>query len=413
MVTFHVHKSGNDSNGGLTQALAKLTLQAAVTAAANNDTVRVYSGVYSEIIAPISAKSLTFIGDGKVIIDGENSFTTFTTTTLGTSHFRNIHFRRFTSILISSHSHSFLDCEISEMPSGTSSGTRTAANTVFRDITGTAIAQPVNPAADAIYTSCTFVNCGKGISSTGGGGISNAIVQNCIFRSNTTHLDFTILSAYHLTSGGNDIDFSTGNCKLAATTYTTLSTWQAAVSLRDSVSVSADPKFLDENKKMYGLKADSPCLFSGLLSVADRVQGAFNRKIGGGGVAVMEGFSSGRNTTIWNGAVLVNTLQNASGNYTMASGTVEGSTVFTSVFSSGINIGRIFVNEEIYYPLAVIDHDNTDTAPNRLTLRARFSPDIVPTYGPYINFEPGTDVAQSGIRQMEITAPFRKNGVSA
>jgi hypothetical protein len=415
MTSRWVNKSGNDSNTGLSPALAKLTIGGAISASASNDVIIVQTGVYSESLSTSVAK--TYVADGMVILDGEGAISTLSLTIRvegADVGFEGFIVRRFngTSAITftpSASTATVQSCRFEDNigHGATAGGSFTAQwrNCVFvNNNTG------LNVTAGSDARSCTFADNNIGAAGPGGG--FTLTLQNCIFRNNTTHISKGV-GSYGISSNGNLIDFSTGNC-ISGGTHTTLAAWQAAVgSPRDDSSISSDPKFLDENKRMYGLKADSPCLFSGLLSVADRVQGAFNRKIGGGGAAVMEGFSSNRNPSIWNGAVLVNTLQNASGNYIMSSGTTEGSTVFTAVFASGINIGKIFVNEGIYYPLAVIDHDNTDSVPNRLTLRARFSPDIVPTYGPYVNFEPGTDVAQSGIRQMEITAPFRKNGVSA
>ena len=48
MATLYVRKTGNDSNDGSTPALAKLTIGAALTAAANDDTIDIGVGTYSE-----------------------------------------------------------------------------------------------------------------------------------------------------------------------------------------------------------------------------------------------------------------------------------------------------------------------------------------------------------------------------
>lgn len=60
----YVGKYGNDANDGKTPSKAKLTIQAAVTAAAAGDTIAVYPGTYTETITH-AANNLTIIGIGK------------------------------------------------------------------------------------------------------------------------------------------------------------------------------------------------------------------------------------------------------------------------------------------------------------------------------------------------------------
>jgi len=60
----YVGKHGNDANDGMTPNNAKLTIQAAVTAAAAGDTIWVYPGTYTETITH-AANNVTVIGVGK------------------------------------------------------------------------------------------------------------------------------------------------------------------------------------------------------------------------------------------------------------------------------------------------------------------------------------------------------------
>jgi hypothetical protein len=61
--TYFVGKHGNDANDGKTPSNAKLTIQAAVTAAAAGDTVLVYPGVYTETITH-AANNVSLISQG-------------------------------------------------------------------------------------------------------------------------------------------------------------------------------------------------------------------------------------------------------------------------------------------------------------------------------------------------------------
>lgn len=59
----YVGKHGNDANNGMTPNNAKLTIQAAVTAAVAGDTILVYPGTYTETITH-AANNVTLIGEG-------------------------------------------------------------------------------------------------------------------------------------------------------------------------------------------------------------------------------------------------------------------------------------------------------------------------------------------------------------
>ena len=72
MTTYYVNKSGNDSNSGLDENNAKLTIGGGVVAASSGDTIKVQSGVYYETVGA-SGKSLVFQADGYVVIDGGNT----------------------------------------------------------------------------------------------------------------------------------------------------------------------------------------------------------------------------------------------------------------------------------------------------------------------------------------------------
>jgi hypothetical protein len=74
MATIYVNKSGNDSNNGSTAVLAKLTIQAGITAAGDNGTVYVGSGSYNEKLSYTSpgssARAPNLYADGIVTLDG-------------------------------------------------------------------------------------------------------------------------------------------------------------------------------------------------------------------------------------------------------------------------------------------------------------------------------------------------------
>jgi hypothetical protein len=437
VTTYFVNKSGNDSNSGLSASAAVLTInRARELATVSGDIIRVQSGVYSETMGAPFTSGVILLADGVVIVDGQNSITRFVDqVSVRTLTIRGFRFRKFTSEVISTPGifGTFTDCWFEQTPNaiaspGSPAATSTFERCIFEAMTSIAIDADLR---NLIVRSCTFANCAKGIRSLVGAGGANAPqLLNCIFFNNTVHHESLLGAASFSPSNGNcyfPFD-STHTVIHQGTTYTSLAALQAATS-QESISISTDPLFVDDAKGLYGLRSSSPCLVNGLLSVADGIIGARNRKLTGGN-GVMDGLSANRNPTIWNPptgspagtAVAVNMIQDGSGNWILVPGQTTGSVTFEMSLIPAVKIGRNFFRQFVFYPLGVFDHLKTDTQPNRLTYE--YAVDTGSGFGALTAIEPDSYASDpaTGFRDLSpgaaatalrIKVTARKDGASA
>ena len=426
MVTLFVNQSGSDSNDGLTAGTAYLTLGKAAAQGGTN-IINVQSAVYSEAV---STGSDTWLADGVAILDGENVIGVGFTAT-GTISVLGFEIKNFTTAGVSGGAATLEDCYIHDCPTAFASsiGDTTSKRTVFANCT---IGVGVDTRRKKLE-SCTFVDCGTAIDIplAAGGGADTTRVQNCIFKDNTIHIDSVNAGTYDISSNGNCFfPIGAGNkFVLVAADHTTLASWQTAVGgTKDSSSIELDPKFLDQAKRLYGLASDSPCLVSGLLSVADRVQGAYNRKIAGGD-GIMDGLSVNLNQTVWNSAsdspsgtaVYTGVEQDGSGNIVLSSGFTTGTAEFTILYSPARKIGRNFFNQILQFPLGVLDDSTADSIPGRLGYE--FAVDTGGGFGGFTSIEPGSHVGDPGtgfrdlsigtaLDGLKVLVTFRKDGLA-
>lgn len=255
--------------------------------------------------------------------------------------------------------------------------------------------------------------------------------QNCIFRTNTSHIKTTGTTANNEVSGSNsvgpsasgstftfnnnDMDFSSGNVIAfnnsdVLTTFTSLATWAVlqnagtaagSQNAPDNQSISADPKFIDEPRELYGLAPDSACLTNGALAVGSLIQGAWENY-------PMEGISATRNASLWTGATLTN-CEISSNNIVLSSGQTEGTAVFTYDFGAQREIKRLDFSFLYGWDTSILDYDESDTLPETWSFRVRTAPDAVPTWGAYVEKDWLSDLNLSNVYVLGIEVTLRND----
>ena len=408
-------RNGNDSNDGLSWANAKKTLSASITAASSGDTIFA-CGVFNESYTEPN-KNLTFTAQGFAILDGQSALSVAVTPDGNnvSRTYNSFILRNYTSTLFngnpgagSTASHTFNDCRFEATPTGIvqDAGGESANRCIFSDCSTVGYSSTTTYGSSRTFTGCTFVGCGTGIKYTGN--VSSISPTNCIFRSNTTHIEIVNSTIYNTASNYNCIDFSSGNCKIGASTYTTMADWRTAVgSPKDSASISKDPLFADQAKGVYMLKSDSPCLVNGGLAFGSLIQGAW---INPAGVKGSDCWSTNRNAAVWNGATLTNTEIDGSNNIVLSAGQTSGTAVFLHDFGAQTNIRRIDLSHIYGWSTSVLDYDLTDTKPETWEFRYRTSGDATPPAGAWTEASWLSDLNLSGVRQLEIEVTLTKNG---
>lgn len=296
MPTFYVNKSGSDANNGSTPMLAKLTIQAAITAAANGDTVVVGSGSYNENLSIAATKGMFLNADGVVVLDGQGlllgpaiSYLLVTSrslviqphTTGGRWIIRGyIGGAYIGGALISATAAPSVAASVTvtlrfvELYGwGNKSGLFLAStisswryanvyNCVFKDFTNYGVYAAGGEGGSTTYFSvvnsynCTYYNCYISIYSAGGTGGSYLTALDNIFSNTRTAMqigDVIDLSTSIINSRNQFYTF-TNNIR-NTTTYSSLATWQAAG--YDLDSIEANPNFVDVTNNVFYLKTAS------------------------------------------------------------------------------------------------------------------------------------------------------------
>lgn len=444
MTIFYVNKSGNDSNTGLSEALAKLTIQAAITTAgAGTHTIIVQTGVYHEALVVSGAGSISFLSDGQVVLDGRgvlligahvsqtaNTWIFDRNTNKGGWRVRGYTQAGFRVFNINSTPIIFVrnavveECAVGYQ--GTVSGATAFAgeitNTLFMDCgAGVSLNAPNN----FTITNCTFVRCPTGLSiATTGAGNS---VRNCIFaRAGIPAMQMLAYSgtgAVNINSNFNNLYFDGVSTAGYSGTHTTLAAWQAAVGGgRDVSSISADPLFIDPAKDLFGITTNSPSFNAGGGAGNGVPKGQGSSGIGSSAQHEILGISSVANSSLWTNGVFVNTQINGSGRIELANPGTPVGTFATDVKDFGFNrrIRWISMKGVFNYPESVIDFDNNDTQPNRAKIEVRHSltaflkTDVSPAW---VTVEDGDDIMAvlgvSQIRYLQIRFTLRVDGVAA
>ncbi len=435
MTTYYVHKSGNDSNNGLTLGTAKKTIGAAVSLLGSADTVQVYRGVYKETVAPTTLV-WTLKAIGRVIIDGENlrSFGIQANNINQPTMLRVIdgfEIRNCVSAGIYSGANNSLgswpstwltirNCHIHHCPRGvmgqpgTCSG-HTVLDTVIHDCSIAACELDNNGDNSNFQGNLervTIYGCARGVSrfNSQGGQVNGAYdIKSSLFLNNAVAL-YSFGGAPNTPSSNYNSFF--GNTKVASrngTDYATLADWFAATG-RDANSLSSDPLVIDLAAGLVALQSASPLLGAG-----------FNGEdIGARGVAKFaqsEAFSH----TDWGSGIMVDT-QVAGGKIELVPPATVG-TFTSTVYDLGTGVTRRLTGFDLMAdetePTDVVDADIDDAGPNRKTIEVRMSATVFSQaagFPAWVKIEQGANVVLPNTlagRYIQYRLTLRKDGVEA
>ena len=385
--TFWVNKSGSDANNGSTALLAKLTILGAYTAAASNDTIVVGSGIYNERLGN-TTKSLTFLADGIVIIDGtgfanlnfvysgnfQANFRPYTTggwwvfqNWIGISSLSLISGQSASNFAITLQNAVFINCIAGAACTIYNVGAATISNCIF----GSGFVTPITNASYSNIQYCTFYNALGGttvaIDPTGGSGTTGTYVNN-IIQGYTTAISIPT-SAFYINQ--NLYYNNTNLLKIGATTYTTLHDVQALG--YELNGVVGDPHFADPTNNIFYL-TQQRALFPNSPQVGAYpygfTRGANNDSDGKWHIIAGAGYD---NTGWYNPDGNV-TKNGTTGNLELSSGT--SGVVWSPVIDTGI-IGCKTTELDItaiqVWPTNMVDYDISDVRPNYQTVEVRAS----------------------------------------
>ena len=393
--TLWVNKSGSDANNGSTALLSKLTIQAAATAAASNDTIVVGSGLYNEKVSFVS-KNLTCYADGIVVIDGSNLSNGYLVQQAGNGYtiimqpyttgglwvFQN---NIGTGILQTNGTTAI--CTINNaifLSNGQASGivrtggggygsTMTISNCVFSGFSTSAItylSEQMTSLSHSFYNN-TFYNNAIAIQYTGVSGLTTTYIYNNIFSTGTTSVSIpttqTTLSYYN-----KNIHYGVTNLLIyQSNIYTTLPAVQALG--YELNGVVGDPHFADPTNNVFYL-TQQQALYPGTPQVGAYpygfTRGANNDSDGKWHIIAGAGYD---NTGWYNPDGNV-TKNGTTGNLELSSGT--SGVVWSPVIDTGIvgcKTTELDISAIQVWPTNMVDTTATDIRPNYQTVEVRAS----------------------------------------
>ena len=383
MSILYVSKSGSDSNSGASYLLSKLTISAAVTIAANSDTIIVGSGLYNEKIS-YTAKNVYFFADGVVVIDGtgiasnpafatgtggiqldiattggqwiiQNHVATYLITTVAGNPVNNCIFLSNANTGVVSTSSSQYACMFNRC-------VFSGFTTVFINTSGVAA---------AYFYNCTFYNGTTGIYlGAGGANLAGLIVSLCVFSNFTTAWNFRSTSPSSLLYTNDNLYYNITNWIIGFNICTTLAQVQAVNPNYDSRSLVADPQFTDVTSNIFYLKAQSSVSpYVGAYPYSF-TQGATNDSLGKWNIIAGNGFDNS-GWYLPSGSNIVKNI--STGYFELTSGTVDA--IWSPVYDLGNSypITKINLESNQTWPTNMVDQTKTDVRPNRQSLSVRAS----------------------------------------
>ena len=391
MATYYVSKSGNDANSGVSYALSKLTIQAAITTAgASTTTIIIGSGLYNEkltITPAVGGYTYTFYCDGVVILDGtglpanraidqyvSNNNITIAPYTSGGLFIVQNHAVDSSNLYLIYLSGGVINLTNSILiangnyTGGFSSFTynpaHTFTNVVFSGFTVAYANDYAGPTT--IFKNCTFyggLNGGTCAMQWSSYGLAPTIT-NCIFCN--------YITAYNVTSlpySNDNIFYNITNWRVGATTYTSLPQLQSAG--YDSRSVVSNPNFVDVANSNFYLKSQQ-ALFPNVNQVGmypySYVRGASNNTD-----STWQITSLPDNTGWYNPDSNV-TKNGTTGFFELTSGSVG--IIWSPVNDTGTmgtKTTRVSLMLNQSWPTNMIDTTITDVRPNYQTIEIRAS----------------------------------------
>jgi len=382
MATFYVNKSGNDADSGATRALAKLTIAAAITAAATGDTIMIGTGRYVEGNLATGTKAISFDADGgfgTVIIDANGaSANVFVDSGAAANRYSRLLITGATGDNLYHNNNAIWYLDECLVYDAGAAGVALVVfgnpnlicrNSIFaQNVYG--INCGVSASSDMRLYNCTFEgNSTYAIYFPGNPTLTTFAIQSCVFSNSPTLIyaggmtdaqyaaKFSFgehnYNDYHLgATGVNMLITSTGS-------KTTLAGVQTS-SGKDTNSIASDPLFVRPSSFLFGLQAASPCIQTGF---GDSNIGARPS---------VYGVTKAVNASMWDNGVYSSTEQ--SGNTIIPSaGPAEG-TFATDVIDHGRSRSMRKVRlGGLYDGTANFDKDKTDVEPNRWTLEVRAS----------------------------------------
>lgn len=365
MTTYYANaQTGDDTNSGLTEALAKKTLAGAYAVTVSGDTTYI-SGVFNELL-PHASEGRIWRSKGYAELDGQDIIGP--DTAAGGFRLVGVTVRRFVDYAIrirnSTEPVTFDDCIFCDQPVGIRETVSDLpkpliTNCQFLNHSTAAIQQG---ASKPILRRCSFSGNAIGFWSDVNSTSYKYNIKNCAFA-DTVHIqrDFAISNITFCEE--NAFDFTNGECIEAGVSKTSLAAWQTAT--------GADANSHDRNMQTDmcdPLKMAVRSTPSSFLLTAD---------IGGEPIGVTKPsvtLSNNRNASLWTGGVFTNCEIDGSGNLVLSAGQTLG-TYKTDVIDFGANIDAHSV--EIYAagsdrPNTYVDYDTADS-PNHVNIRVRGS----------------------------------------
>lgn len=355
-------QTGNDTNDGTTQALAKKTLAGVDAVAPAGDTI-MCTGVFNEIIP--NNKQLNWLRNGYWEVNGNGlnvGLASDDDTTI-----RGATIRNFSQAGVTGYGGFLQDCIFADQPIGLAISGQffTVQNCQFLNHSFAGVAYQGGLTSQgftvAAMTNCVFLGNARSIYRNNQP--CTFAVTNCVPRDlimiEGLGPDTPLVSS----SNFNAYDFSFGKCRLNGTDYTTLASWKTAANAdANSLDLPLASHLGDVNRFSGRTIPGSSLLSSGSA---------------GGSIGIIyPGFtiSSGRNASLWTGGIFANCEIDSNGNLVLSAGQSLG-TFQSDVIDFGSNVLaqrlEIRTSGEVF-PTTYLDYDAAES-PGFINYRIRGS----------------------------------------